>query len=414
VTNAFTWLFLAALAAATAARLWLARRQIRHVRAHRDAVPATFAQAIPLPAHQKAADYTVAKARLGMLDVLIGAALTLLLTLGGLIQWISDFWGRWLEPGSILHGAALLLTVFFVQAAIGLPTTLYRTFVVEERFGFNRMTLKLFLADLVKQTLVGLVLGVPLLIVVLWLMGRAGELWWLYVWVVWVAYSLLMMMIYPAFILPLFNKFTPMEEGELRARIGALLQRTGFKSSGLYVMDGSKRSSHGNAFFTGFGATKRIVLFDTLVSRLQPPEVEAVLAHELGHYKLHHIAKGMALTAGVSFAILFALGQLIDKPWFYQGLGVTTPSNAAALALFFLVLPEFLFFLHPLTSLYSRKREFEADKYATGHASAGELVGALVKLYQDNAATLTPDPLHSAFYDSHPPAATRIDRLRTT
>ncbi len=332
MTNAFTWLFLAALAAATAARIWLGRRQIRHVRAHRDAVPATFAQAIPLPAHQKAADYTVAKGRLGMLDVLIGAALTLLLTLGGLIQWISDSWGRWLEPGSILHGSALLLTVFFVQAAIGLPTTLYRTFVVEERFGFNRMTLKLFLADLVKQTLVGLVLGVPLLIVVLWLMGRAGELWWLYVWVVWVAYSLLMMMIYPAFILPLFNKFTPMEEGELRARIGALLQRTGFKSSGLYVMDGSKRSSHGNAFFTGFGASKRIVLFDTLVSRLQPPEVEAVLAHELGHYKLHHIAKGMALTAVVSFAILFALGQLIDKPWFYQGLGVTTPSSAAALA----------------------------------------------------------------------------------
>jgi len=413
VTNAFTWLFLAALAAATAARIWLGQRQIRHVRAHRGAVPATFAQAIPLPAHQKAADYTVAKTHLGMLDVLIGAALTLLLTLGGLIQWISDLWGRWPEPGSILHGAALLLTVFFVQGAIGLPTTLYRTFVVEERFGFNRMTLKLFLADLVKQTLVGLVLGVPLLIVVLWLMGRAGELWWLYVWLVWVAYSLLMMMIYPAFILPLFNKFTPVEEGELRARIAALLERTGFKSSGLYVMDGSKRSSHGNAFFTGFGAAKRIVLFDTLVSRLQPPEVEAVLAHELGHYKLHHIAKGMVLTAGVSFAILFVLGQLIDKPWFYQGLGVTTPGNAAALALFFLVLPEFLFFLHPLTSLYSRKREFEADKYATSHASAGELVRALVKLYQDNAATLTPDPLHSAFYDSHPPAATRIDRLRT-
>ncbi len=413
MTNAFTWLFLAALAAATAARIWLGQRQIRHVRAHRGAVPATFAQAIPLPAHQKAADYTVAKTHLGMLDVLIGAALTLLLTLGGLIQWISDLWGRWPEPGSILHGAALLLTVFFVQGAIGLPTTLYRTFVVEERFGFNRMTLKLFLADLVKQTLVGLVLGVPLLIVVLWLMGRAGELWWLYVWLVWVAYSLLMMMIYPAFILPLFNKFTPVEEGELRARIAALLERTGFKSSGLYVMDGSKRSSHGNAFFTGFGAAKRIVLFDTLVSRLQPPEVEAVLAHELGHYKLHHIAKGMALTAGVSFAILFVLGQLIDKPWFYQGLGVTTPGNAAALALFFLVLPEFLFFLHPLTSLYSRKREFEADKYATSHASAGELVRALVKLYQDNAATLTPDPLHSAFYDSHPPAATRIDRLRT-
>ena len=414
MTNAFSWIFLAALASATATRLWLAQRQIAHVRAHRETVPATFAQAIPLAAHQKAADYTVAKARLGMLEVLLGAVLTLALTLGGLLQWISELWGRWLETGSILHGAALLLTVFFVQAVASLPTTLYRTFVIEERFGFNRMTLKLFVADLAKHTLVGLALGVPLLLVVLWLMGRAGELWWLYVWLVWVAYSLLMMMIYPAFILPLFNKFAPVEEGELRARIAALLERTGFKSSGLYVMDGSKRSSHGNAFFTGFGAAKRIVLFDTLVNRLQPPEVEAVLAHELGHYKLHHIAKGMALTAGVSFAILFALGHLIDKDWFYQGLGVTDSSNAAALALLFLVLPEFLFFLHPLTSLYSRKREFEADKYATRHANAGELVRALVKLYQDNAATLTPDPLHSAFYDSHPPAATRIARLRTT
>jgi STE24 endopeptidase len=414
MTNAFSWIFLAALASAGATRLWLSQRQIWHVRVHRDAVPATFAQAIPLAAHQKAADYTVAKAHLGMLEVLFGALLTLALTLGGLLQWISQSWGRWLESGAILHGSALLLTLFLVQAVASLPTTLYRTFVIEERFGFNRMTLKLFLADLAKHTLVGLALGVPLLLVVLWLMGRAGELWWLYVWAVWVAYSLLMMMIYPAFILPLFNKFAPVEEGELRARIAALLERTGFKSSGLFVMDGSKRSSHGNAFFTGFGAAKRIVLFDTLVNRLQPPEVEAVLAHELGHYKLHHIAKGMALTAGVSFAILLVLGQLIDKDWFYGGLGVSDPSKAAALALLFLVLPEFLFFLHPLTSLYSRKREFEADKYATRHANAGELVRALVKLYQDNAATLTPDPLHSAFYDSHPPAATRIARLRTT
>jgi STE24 endopeptidase len=412
MTNAFSWVFLAALVAATLARMWLAQRQMRHVRAHRGAVPAIFAEAIPLTAHQKAADYTVAKARLGMLDVLIGAALTVLLTLGGLIQWISDFWGKWLEPGSVPHGTALLLTLFLVQSAAGLPTTLWRIFVIEERFGFNRMTLRLFLLDMVKQTLVGLALGVPLLLVVLWLMGRAGELWWLYVWGVWVVYSLLMMMLYPKFILPLFNKFTPVEEGELRARIGALLERTGFKSSGLYVMDGSKRSSHGNAFFTGFGAGKRIVLFDTLVNRLQPPEVEAVLAHELGHYKLHHIAKGMALSAGVSFAVLAVLGQLIDKAWFYEGLGVSTPSSAAALALFFLVLPEFLFFLHPLTSLYSRKREFEADAYAVSHASPADLVKALVKLYQDNAATLTPDPLHSAFYDSHPPAATRIARLR--
>jgi STE24 endopeptidase len=414
MTNAFTWAFLAALAAATATRLWLAQRQIRHVAAHRGAVPGTFADAIPLDAHQKAADYTVAKTRVGMLDLAIGAAVTLWLTLGGLIESISNFWARWLEAGSVLHGTALLLTIFFIQAALGLPTTLYRTFVVEERFGFNRMTAKLFLLDLLKHTLVGLALGVPLLVAVLWLMNRAGEHWWLYVWILWVAYSLLMMMLYPAFIMPLFNKFTPIEKGELQARIAALLERTGFRSSGLFMMDGSKRSSHGNAFFTGFGATKRIVLFDTLVNRLQPPEVEAVLAHELGHYKLHHIAKGMALTFGVSFAVLFVLGQLIDKPWFYQGLGVATPSNAAALVLFFLVLPEFLFFVNPLTSLYSRKREFEADAYATNHANAAELVTALVKLYKDNAATLTPDPLHSAFYDSHPPAATRIAKLRAT
>ena len=412
--NAFSWTFLAALAAATATRLWLGARQMRHVRAHRDAVPGTFADAIPLASHQKAADYTVAKSRLGLLEIAISALLTLAFTLGGLLQWISELWARALEAGSVLHGSALLLTVFFVQAAVGLPATLYRTFVIEERFGFSRMTLRLYLVDLVKHTLVGLALGTPLLVVVLWLMGRAGEYWWLYVWAVWMSYAALMMMVYPKFILPLFNKFTPMEDGELRARIAALLERTGFKSSGLFVMDGSKRSSHGNAFFTGFGAGKRIVLFDTLVNRLQPPEVEAVLAHELGHYKLHHIVKGMALTMAVSFAVLLALGLLIGQAWFYQGLGVRTPGNAQALALFLLVLPEFLYFLSPLTSRYSRKREFEADQYAVGHAAANDLVQALVKLYKDNASTLTPDPLHSAFYDSHPPAATRIARLRAT
>ena len=411
--NAFTWLFLAALAAASATRLWLARRQVRHVRAHRDAVPGLFAEAIPLAAHQKAADYTVAKAKLGMIDVVIGAALLLALTLGGVIQWLSDAWAGAFETGSVLHGTALLLSILLLQALIGLPATLYRTFGVEARFGFNRMTVRLFIVDLVKHTLIALALGVPLLVAVLWLMGRMGEYWWLYVWIVWVLYSVLMMMAYPALILPLFNKFTPITEGELARRVAAVLSRCGFKSSGLYMMDGSKRSSHGNAFFTGFGAAKRIVLFDTLVSRLQPPEVEAVLAHELGHYRLHHIAKAMALSAGISLAVLWALGQLIGELWFYQGLGVATPSNAAALALFLMVLPEFLFFVQPLTSRYSRRREFEADAYAVSHADAADLMKALVKLYQDNAATLTPDPLHSAFYDSHPPAATRIARLRT-
>ncbi|MBV8032967.1 MAG: M48 family metallopeptidase [Betaproteobacteria bacterium] len=412
MTNAFTWVFLAALAAASATRIWLAARQVRHVRAHREEVPATFAGAIPLAAHQKAADYTAAKGALGMVEVAIGAGIALWLTLGGLIQQLSDFWGGWFGTGSIAHGTALLLSIFILQAAAGLPVTLYRTFVVEERFGFNRMTLRLFVADLAKHALVGLALGVPLLLVVLWLMERAGDRWWLYAWIVWVAYSLAMMMVYPALILPLFNKFTPLAEGELRARVAALLERTGFRSSGLFVMDGSRRSSHGNAFFTGFGAAKRIVLFDTLVERLQPPEVEAVLAHELGHYKLHHIAKAMALTFGLSFAVLFALGELIGRGWFYAGLGVATPTSAAGLALFFIVLPELFFFLHPLTSLYSRKREYEADAYATRHASASDLVRALVKLYHDNAATLTPDPVHSAFYDSHPPAAMRIARLK--
>jgi STE24 endopeptidase len=411
VPNAFTGLFLAALLAATATRLWLARRQIRHVIAHRDAVPPSFADSIPLHAHQKAADYTAAKTRLGMIDVLIGAATLLVLTLGGLVQWLSDAWGAVFAPGSIAHGTALLLSILLLQALIGLPTTLYRTFGIESRFGFNRMTLRLFVLDLIRHTGVAILLGVPLLLAVLWLMDKMGDHWWLYVWILWVAYSLVLMMVYPAFIMPLFNKFTPITEGELASRIQRLLERCGFKSSGLYLMDGSKRSSHGNAFFTGFGAAKRIVLFDTLVSRLEPPEVEAVLAHELGHYRLHHIAKSMVLSAAVSFVVLWVLGQLIDQPWFYQGLGVRTPSNAAALVLFLMVLPEFLFFVQPLMSRYSRKREFEADAYATSHASAAQLVRALVKLYQDNAATLTPDPLHSAFYDSHPSAAMRIARL---
>jgi STE24 endopeptidase len=413
VTNAFTWVFLGALLAATLTRLWLAQRQMRHVRAHRDAVPGTFAETIPLTAHQKAADYTVDKTRLGMLEILINVALLLVFTLGGGIQWLIEAWSRGFEAGSVWHGTAVLLSVFALQAIAGLPTTLYRTFVIEERFGFNRMTLKLFFSDLVKQTLVGLALGVPLLLAVLWLMQQMGRYWWLYVWAVWMVFSIALMMIYPAVILPLFNKFTPIQDGELSERVGRLLERCGFRSRGLFMMDGSKRSSHGNAFFVGFGATKRIVLFDTLVSRLNPPEVEAVLAHELGHYKLHHIAKALALSATVGFVGLWILGQLADKDWFYSGLGVATPGTAAALLLFFMVVPEFTFFLHPLTSLYSRKREFEADRYATSHAEPKELVNALVKLYHDNAATLTPDPLHSAFYDSHPPAATRIARLRT-
>jgi STE24 endopeptidase len=410
--NALTWLFLLALGLATATRLWLALRQIRHVSAHADAVPDSFVDVIPLAAHRKAADYTVAKARLGMLDLVVGAVLVLALTLGGLLQGLSDAWAAAFPAGSLAHGTALLLSLFFVQAIVSLPITLYRTFVLEHRFGFNRMTLGLFLADLAKQTALALALGVPLILAVLWLMERMGEYWWLYVWLVLTAFTLVFQVIFAPLILPLFNKLTPITEGELATRVARLLQRCGFKPSGLYLMDGSKRSSHGNAFFAGFGTGKRIVLFDTLVSRLEPAEVEAVLAHELGHYKLHHIVKMLVLSAALSLAGLFVLGLLIEEPWFYAGLGVRTPGTAMALALFMLVVPEFTFFLHPLSSLYSRRREYEADAYARGHADARHLVQALVKLYQDNAATLTPDPLHSAFYDSHPPAAMRIARLQ--
>ena len=410
--NALTWLFLAALVAATATRLWLGLRQIRHVAAHRDAVPASFADSISLAAHQKAADYTAAKTRIGAVDVLVDAVLVLVLTLGGGLQALSDLWARAFAPGSLAHGTALLLSLFLVQGVVSLPLALYRTFVIEARFGFNRMTLALFITDLAKQVLLGLVLGVPLLLAVLWLMERMGGYWWFYVWVVITLFSLVLQLIFPALILPLFNKFTPITEGELARRIAALLERCGFKSSGLYKMDGSKRSSHGNAFFTGFGATKRIVLFDTLVERLNPSEVEAVLAHELGHYKLHHIVKMLFLSTATTFAGLWVLGQLIDEPWFYAGLGVRTPTTAAALALFMLVISEFTFFMQPVMAVYSRKREYEADAYAMQHANAAELVHALVKLYQDNAATLTPDPVHSAFYDSHPPAALRIARLK--
>ena len=411
--NALTWTFLAALLAATATRLWLSRRQIRHVRAHRHAVPQTFADAIPLSAHQKAADYTVDKSRLGMVDIVLGAVVLLVLTLGGLVQWLAERWALVLPLDSIWHGAALIASVFALQAALSLPLALYRIFGIEQRYGFNKMTLKLFVVDAMKGIVLAVVLGIPLLVVVLWLMNAAGRWWWLYVWGVLVAFSLFMQLIVPTFIMPWFNKFSPLQDQGLVERVERLLARCGFRSRGLYVMDGSKRSSHGNAFFAGIGASKRIVFFDTLLQRLHPAEVEAVLAHELGHYKLNHIKKMLALSFAVTLASLFVLGLLVDQRWFYEGLGMTSSTLPIGLLLFMLVAPVFSFFLHPLETLLSRKHEFEADAYATGHARAADLVHALVKLYQDNAATLTPDPVHSAFYDSHPPAAMRIARLKS-
>ncbi len=410
MTTDFTLVFLAALALTLAGRLWLTLRQIRHVAAHRGAVPADFAERIPLAAHQKAADYTVDRNRLTIVATLVDAALLLALTLGGGLAWLHDFWSARLA--GLPYGLALIFSVMAISAVIDLPFALYRQFVVEARYGFNRMTFGLFCADLVKHTLLGVAIGAPVILAVLWLMGAMGEFWWFYVWLFWCAFNLLALFVYPTWIAPLFNKFSPLAEGEMKARIEALLARCGFRSSGLFVMDGSKRSSHGNAYFTGFGNNKRIVFFDTLLTRLAPGEIEAVLAHELGHFRHHHVVQRIALMFAGALGFLWLLGQLIDAPWFYAGLGVPAQGTALALILFFLVVPVFTFPLKPLGSYLSRRNEFEADAYATKNAAADDLVHALVKLYEDNAATLTPDPLHSLFYDSHPPAAVRIARLQ--
>lgn len=410
----FTLAFLAALALATAARLLLARRHIRHVAAHRDAVPAQFEGRVAPAAHRKAADYTEAKTRLEMVDAIAGAALVLALTLGGGLQALSDLWQRFFDAGGYAHGIALIASAAVVAGAVDLPFNLYRTFVIEARFGFNRMSLALFFGDLAKQVALAVLLGIPLVFCVLWLMARMGDMWWLYVWITWVAFNLLLVTVYPTLIAPLFNKFTPLEDAELKHGIERLLARCGFRSRGLFVMDSSRRSAHGNAYFTGFGAAKRIVLFDTLIARLEPREIEAVLAHELGHFSRRHVWKRMALLFAASLAFLWLLGFLIDQDWFYAALSARSRTTAMALLLFFLVVPAFTFLLHPLAGLYSRRHEFEADAFAAEHADAADLARALVKLYQDNASTLTPDPLHSAFYDTHPPAALRIARLQAS
>lgn len=408
----FTLFFIAALALTTLAKLWLARRHLAHVGAHRGAVPDAFHEKISLTDHQKAADYTSAKTRFAMLGILFDAALLLAFTVAGGIQFIADLCNGWLDA-PLTQGMATIVAVLLLSSLLEVPFSLYRTFVIEARFGFNKMTLRLYLADAAKSLLLGAVIGLPLLFGVLWLMERMGEYWWLYVWLAWMAFNLLILFIYPTFIAPLFNKFTPLQDEAMKARIEALLAKCGFTAQGLFVMDGSKRSAHGNAYFTGFGKTKRIVFFDTLLARLSGSEIEAVLAHELGHFKRHHVLKRIAATFVMSLGFLWLLGQLMQTDWFYQGLGVNTPSTALALLLFFMILPIFSFLLHPLLSAYSRKHEFEADEYAAGQTAAQDMVSALVKLYQDNAATLTPDPLYSKFYDSHPPAALRIAHLQS-
>jgi len=410
VSADFTFLFLAAFALTLAGRLWLTLRQIRYVAAHRAAVPAGFTERISLAAHQKAADYTVDRNRMAILTTLVDAALLLAFTVGGGLAWLHEFWAARVD--GLIYGLALIFSVMAIGAAIDLPIALYRQFVIEARYGFNRMTLALFFADLLKHTLLGIVIGAPVILAVLWLMAVMGSAWWFWVWLFWSAFNLLILFVYPTWIAPLFNKFSPLADGEMKSRIEALLSRCGFRSSGLFVMDGSKRSSHGNAYFTGFGNNKRIVFFDTLLARLAPPEVEAVLAHELGHFRRRHVLKRIVLMFAASLGFLWLLGQLIDAPWFYTGLGVPAQSTALVLILFFLVVPVFTFPFTPVLSQISRRHEFEADAYAAAQTAAAALSRALVKLYEDNAATLTPDPLHSLFYDSHPPAAVRIARLQ--
>lgn len=406
-----TFTFVSLLIVTTIIRIWLGRRHIAYVQNHRDQVPLAFNGNIALDAHQKAADYTAAKTRLVMLEATAQAVLLALLTIGGGLQLIDDIWRNLLPSQEIIRGALVICSALLVSSLVDFPFDYYKTFVVDESFGFNKMTPSMFFTDLVKHSLVGIALGAPILFAALWLMQGAGDYWWLYLWAVWTIFNLLMLAVYPTYIAPLFNKFSPLQDDVLKLRIEVLLIKCGFKSQGLFVMDGSTRSSHGNAYFTGFGASKRVVFFDTLLDRLNADEIEAVLAHELGHFKHHHVIKRIALVFLMSFVGLALLGWLINQAWFYSGLGVAEVSNYMALILFLLVSPVFLFLLRPLMASYSRKNEFEADSYAAKNADAQHLVEALVKLYRDNASTLTPDPLHSAFYDSHPPASIRISKL---
>jgi STE24 endopeptidase len=410
----FTWIFLALLTLNVGLKYWLAARQVHYVQRRADSVPEQFAGQISLEAHRRAAAYTVAKQRLAMIETAFGAVLLLLLTLCGGLQLLCNLLGAWLGPG-LMFQLALAASVVLLVSLADLPLEWYRQFRIEQGFGFNRMTAALFLADTAKSIVLSAVIGLPLLALILTLMRFAGPTWWVYAWLVWCGFTLLLTVLFPILIAPLFNRFTPLADSELLQRIQALLGRAGFHTSGVYTMDGSRRSSHGNAYFTGLGAAKRIVFFDTLLQRLQPPEIEAVLAHELGHFRLRHVRKRLLLGFVASGLMLVALSWLMQRTWFYEGLGVEpllqTRNDALALVLFFLVMPVFTFLLAPVSSLLSRRQEFEADQFAARYASPQALIDALIKLYKDNATTLTPDPIHSSFYNSHPPASIRIERL---
>jgi len=406
--------FAVALVLGLLLKFWLSSRQIRHVALHRGQVPAAFAQTITLAAHQKAADYTVAKARLGLLETALGAAVLIGWTLLGGLSALNSALMPWLGAGMVQQ-LALLASFALISGLLDLPLSLYQTFVLEERFGFNKMTLKLWLLDAIKGSLMGALIGLPIAALILWMMAASGGLWWLWAWCVWMGFNLLLLVIYPTLIAPMFNKFTPLQDETVKARVTALMQRCGFAAKGLFVMDGSKRSAHANAYFTGFGAAKRVVFYDTLLAKLSPAEVDAVLAHELGHFKHKHIIKRIASMFAMSFAGFALLGWLATQTWFYTGLGVmpnvAAPSDALALLLFLLVMPVFSFFVSPIFAQLSRKHEFEADAYAMLQTSGQDLATALLKLYEDNASTLTPDPLYVSFYYSHPGASERLARM---
>jgi STE24 endopeptidase len=408
--NAFTIIFLAAAITGIVVQWLLTRRHIQNIRSHRATVPSAFDGKIPLESHQKAADYTEAKVRLNLYELVIATAILMIWTLGGGLQLLDEAWrGQGLPL--LWTGTVMFLSFFAISALLDLPMDYYRTFKLEQRFGFNKSTPKIFFTDLIKNMMLGLLIGTPMIVLVLWTMDNAGELWWFYVWLIWLSFSLFMMWAYPAFIAPLFNKFRPLENQALKQRIENLLSRNGFTSQGIFVMDGSTRSTHGNAYFTGLGANKRIVFFDTLIDELSPEEIEAVLAHELGHFKCNHIKKRIVTLGVVFFVGLALLGWLINMPWFYTGLGVSEPATYMALLLFIVIAPVFTFFLQPVFSWISRQHEFEADDFAAAQAQTENLIQALVKLYKENANTLTPDPVYSAFHDSHPPAPIRIKHL---
>ena len=413
-TFILTIAFASALLAGMWVKFWLATRQIRYVAQHRAAVPAAFSQTITLAAHHKAADYTITKARLGLLELAAGTAVLLGWTLLGGLDVLNQVLMQFIG-GGMWQQLALLGAFMAIGGLVDLPFTLYQTFVVEERFGFNKMTWRLWLGDFFKSTAVGLVIGLPIAALILWLMGAAGSYWWLWAWCVWMSFNLLLLIVYPTFIAPLFNKFKPLDDESLKARVTALMQRCGFAAKGLFVMDGSKRSAHANAYFTGFGAAKRVVFYDTLLAKLSPGEVDAVLAHELGHFKHKHIIKRIASLFALSLAGFALLGWLSLQSWFYSGLGVRpnmgAPNDALALLLFMIAVPTVTFFISPLFSRISRKHEFEADAYAVMQTNGQDLATALLKLYEDNASTLTPDPVFVKFYYSHPPASERLARM---